>query len=216
MTRIELWNGDICDLEVDAIVSPAATSLWMSTGIAGEIKRAGGDEIEFAALRQAPVSIGDAIVTPAGRLAARVVIHAVSLERDRRTNAVAIDRAARNAIARVRELGLTSIAFPALGTGIGGFPLDEAARIAVAAVRDELRVPSSLEHVIFALRGAAAYQAFADALSAGEPAPSRPVLSTGRWQAVGPGPAVGEPSPVDPAGRAADAEATSGPSEGRP
>ena len=66
MARIELWNGDICDLEVDAIVSPAATSLWMSNGIAGEIKRAGGDAIEFAALRQAPVELGDAIVTPRG------------------------------------------------------------------------------------------------------------------------------------------------------
>ena len=122
MARIELWNGDICDLEVDAIVSPASTSLWMSTGVAGELKRVGGDEIEFAAVRQAPVELGDAIVTPAGRLAAKVVIHAVSLERDRRTSAPAIDTAARSAMARVRELGLTSVAFPALGTGIGGLP----------------------------------------------------------------------------------------------
>ena len=126
MARIELWNGDICDLEVDAIVSPASTSLWMSTGVAGELKRIGGDEIEFAAVRQAPVELGDAIVTPAGRLAAKVVVHAVSLERDRRTSDAAIDRAARSAMARVRELGLTSVAFPALGTGIGGFPMDEA------------------------------------------------------------------------------------------
>ena len=74
-------------------------------------------------------------------------------------------------MARVRELGLQSVAFPALGTGIGGFPLDEAARVAVDAVREELRTPSSIEHVIFALRGAAAYDAFAAALSAGEPAP---------------------------------------------
>ena len=86
MARIELWNGDICDLEVDAIVSPASTSLWMSTGVAGEIKRIGGDEIEFAAVRQAPVEVGDAVVTPAGHLAAKVVIHAVSMERGRRTN----------------------------------------------------------------------------------------------------------------------------------
>ena len=112
MTRIELWNGDICDLEVDAIVSPATTSLWMSTGIAGEIKRAGGDAIEFAAIRQAPAALGDAIVTPAGRLAARVVIHAVSLERDRRTSGPAIDRAARSAMARVRELGLVERRLP--------------------------------------------------------------------------------------------------------
>lgn len=176
MARIELWNGDICDLEVDAIVSPAATSLWMSNGIAGEIKRAGGDAIEFAALRQAPVELGDAIVTPAGDLAARVVIHAVSLERDRRTSGPAIDRAARSAMARARELGLSSIAFPALGTGIGGYPLDDAARVAVTAVREELPTAPSVEHVIFALRGAAAYDAFARALSEGEPAPSRPAI----------------------------------------
>jgi O-acetyl-ADP-ribose deacetylase (regulator of RNase III) len=178
MARIELWNGDIVDLEVDAIVSPAATSLWMSSGVAGEIKRAGGDSIEFAALRQAPVALGDAIVTPAGNLAAKVVIHAVSLERDRRTNATAIDRAARNAMARVRELGLTSVAMPALGTGIGGFPLDEAARIMVTAVREELQASPTVEHVVFALRGSTAYDAFAQALSAGEPQPSRPLLAT--------------------------------------
>jgi O-acetyl-ADP-ribose deacetylase (regulator of RNase III) len=86
LARIELWNGDICDLEVDAIVNPANLSLWMSTGVSGAIKRAGGDAIEFAAVRQAPVPLGEAIVTPAGSLAARAVIHAVSLDRDRRTS----------------------------------------------------------------------------------------------------------------------------------
>lgn len=202
MARIELWNGDICDLEVDAIVSPAATSLWMSTGIAGEVKRAGGDAIEFAALRQAPVQLGDAIVTPAGRLAAKVVIHAVSLERDRRTTGEAIDRAARSAMARVRELGLSSIAFPALGTGIGGFPLDEAAAIAVRAVREELAASPSVEHVVFALRGAAAYEAFARALSAGEPSPSRPVIAPATWQSVGPG--IPEGATTRPGERPAD------------
>jgi O-acetyl-ADP-ribose deacetylase (regulator of RNase III) len=176
VARIELWNGDICDLEVDAIVSPAATSLWMSTGVAGEIKRAGGDVIEFAAVRQGPARLGDAIVTPAGRLAARVIIHAVSLERDRRTSGPAIDAAARSAMRRARELSLSSIAFPALGTGIGGFPLEDAARIAVEAVRDELNEPSTVEHVVFALRGAAAYEAFARALTESEPVPSRSLL----------------------------------------
>ncbi len=187
MTRIEIWNGDICDLEVDAIVAPAATSLWMSAGIAGELKRAGGDAIEFAALRQAPAALGDAIVTHAGSLAARVVIHAVSLERDRRTSAAAIEKAARSVMARARELGLSSIAFPALGTGIGGFPMDEAARTAVAAVRDELQRSPTVEHVVFALRGTAAYEAFAAALSADEPAPSRPLIEPATWQPVGPG-----------------------------
>jgi O-acetyl-ADP-ribose deacetylase (regulator of RNase III) len=192
VARIELWNGDICDLEVDAIVSPASTSLWMSAGVASELKRTGGDAIEFAAVREGPREIGDAVVTEAGRLAAKVVVHAVSLDRNRRTSAVAIDRAARSAMARVRELSLQSVAFPALGTGIGGFPLDEAARVAVDAVRDELRVPSSIEHVIFALRGAAAYEAFARALSAGEPAPSRPLLASTPWEPAPPAHASSE------------------------
>jgi len=207
MTRIELWNGDICDLEVDAIVSPATTSLWMSTGTSGEIKRAGGDAIEFAAIRQGPAALGDAIVTPAGRLAARVVIHAVSLERDRRTSGPAIDRAARSTMARVRELGLSSVAFPALGTGIGGFPLDEAARIAVTAVREELEVSPQVEHVVFALRGGAAFEAFAHALAENEPAPSRPLLVSDASRPAGNGlPAAGLPATSAPGGERAGNE----------
>jgi hypothetical protein len=90
-------------------------------------------------------------------------------------------------MARVRELNLTSVAFPALGTGVGGFPLDEAAKIAVRAVRDELHRSPHVEHVVFALRGAAAYEAFANALSNDEPAPSRPLFTPSTWQSVGPG-----------------------------
>ncbi len=173
MARIELWNGDICELEVDAIVNAANLSLWMATGVGGAIKRAGGEEIEFAAVRQAPVPLGGAIVTGAGRLAARAVIHAVSLDRDRRTSGPVIDAAVRSAIARAREIGASSLAFPALGTGVGGFPLEEAARITVQAVRDELPASPSIQHVVFALRGAAAYQAFQQALAASDvPAPA--------------------------------------------
>jgi O-acetyl-ADP-ribose deacetylase (regulator of RNase III) len=166
LARIELWNGDICDLEVDAIVNAANLSLWMSTGVGGEIKRAGGDAIEFAAVRQAPVPLGGAIVTPAGRLAARAVIHAVSLDRDRRTSGEVLDRAVRSAMARARDIRAASVAFPAMGTGVGGFPLDEAARITVRAVREELPASPTIEHVILAMRGAAAYQAFETALAA--------------------------------------------------
>jgi O-acetyl-ADP-ribose deacetylase (regulator of RNase III) len=166
LARIELWNGDICDLEVDAIVNPANLSLWMSTGVSGAIKRAGGDAIEFAAVRQAPVPLGASIVTPAGGLAARAVIHAVSLDRDRRTSGDVIEAATRSAMARAREIGARSVAFPALGTGVGGFPLEESARITVETVRDELQRSPDIEHVTFALRGAAAYQAFQAAIAA--------------------------------------------------
>ena len=169
MARIELWNGDICDLEVDAIVNAANLSLWMSTGVGGALKRAGGDAIEFAAVRQAPVPLGGAIVTPAGNLAAKYVIHAVSLDRERRTSGPVIEAAVRSAMARAREIGATSMAFPALGTGVGGFPLDEAAAITVSGVRDALPSVPSLRHVIFALRGAATYKAFEAAIAATEP-----------------------------------------------
>jgi O-acetyl-ADP-ribose deacetylase (regulator of RNase III) len=165
VAQIELWNGDICDLEVDAIVNAANTTLWMATGVGGALKRAGGDSIEFAAVRQAPAPLGGAVVTPAGTLAARIVIHAVSLDRDRRTSAATIESAVRSAMARAREAGVASIAFPALGSGVGGFPLEDGARITVATVRDELPSSPSIVHVIFALRGAAAYAAFAAALA---------------------------------------------------
>lgn len=167
MTRLDLWNGDICVLEVDAIVNPAGPTLWMSTGVGGALKRAGGDAIEFAAVRQGPVPVGSAVVTGAGTLAARAIIHAVSLDQQHRTSSEAIAEAVRSAMARAREIGVSSIAFPALGTGIGGFPLDEAASVTVRTVREELHADDSIEHVIFALRGAAPYEAFGRALRAG-------------------------------------------------
>jgi O-acetyl-ADP-ribose deacetylase (regulator of RNase III) len=175
LTRLELWNGDICVLEVDAIVNPANPTLWMSTGVGGALKRAGGDEIEFAAVRQGPVELGDAIVTGAGQLAARAVIHAVSLDRDRRTSREILEKAVRSVMARARELGAASVAFPALGTGVGGYPLDEAAEVTVRTVRDELAQSPDIEHVIFALRGLGPYQAFDRALAAsGTPMTAKP------------------------------------------
>jgi O-acetyl-ADP-ribose deacetylase len=185
VARIELWNGDICELEVDAIVNAAHLSLWMSTGVGGAIKRAGGDAIEFAAVRQAPVELGGAIVTSAGKLAARAVIHAVSLDHQRRTTGAIIDSAVRNSMARAREMNAASIAFPALGTGVGGFPLDEAALVTVRAVRNELAQSPTIQHVIFAMRGAAAYKAFHAAMAAtATTAPAAPVASASAQQGI--------------------------------
>jgi len=165
--RIELWNGDICDLEVDAIVNAASPSLWMSTGVGGALKRRGGDAIEFAAVRQGPMPLGTAIVTTGGTLAARFVIHAVSIDANRRTSSEAIAAAVRSALERARQLEIASIAFPALGTGVGGFPLDEAARVTVETVRETIPSLPDLERLVFALRGAATYQAFESAIARG-------------------------------------------------
>ena len=166
MADVQLWNGDICDLEVDAIVNAASTSLWMSTGVSGAIKHRGGDEIEFEAVRQGPAALGSAVVTGAGQLAARYVIHAVSLGSDRRTDARAIEAATRSALAQAEQLGVESIAFPALGTGVGGFPLEEAARIMVRTIHDEMARSGSVRQVVLALRGGAAYRVFEAALVA--------------------------------------------------
>ncbi len=166
MPDIQLWNGDICDLEVDAIVNAATTNLWMSTGVGGAIKRRGGDLIEFEAVRQGPVPVGTAVVTGPGRLACRYIIHAVSLGPDRRSSGPAIDAATRAALAAADRLGCKTVALPALGTGVGGYPLETAATITVAAVEAALRETKGIELVIFALRGADAYNAFAVALRA--------------------------------------------------
>jgi O-acetyl-ADP-ribose deacetylase (regulator of RNase III) len=166
VATIQLWHGDICDLEVDAIVNAASASLWMSTGVGGAIKHRGGDAIEFEAVRQGPVEVGSAVVTGAGQLAARYVIHAVSLGADRRTSAEGIEGATRSALRAADGLACESVAFPALGTGVGGFPLDDAARIMVDTCRAELPTCGSLTTVILALKGAATYHAFQIALAA--------------------------------------------------
>ena len=172
LAEIQLWNGDICDLEVDAIVNAATTNLWMSTGVGGALKRRGGDEIEFEAVRQGPVAIGSAVVTGAGSLACQAVIHAVSLDAERRTSAASIDAATRSALRAADALGFERVAFPALGTGVGGFPLDAAAEVTLAAVHDETRTAHSLRLVIFALRGAEAYNSFARAIAREAAAPT--------------------------------------------
>jgi O-acetyl-ADP-ribose deacetylase len=161
---IQLWHGDICDLEVDAIVNAASASLWMSTGVGGAIKHRGGDAIEYEAVRQGPAAVGSAIVTGPGALASRYVIHAVSLGADRRTSAEAIADATRSALRAADERECESVAFPALGTGVGGFPLDEAARIMIETCHAELPACRSVATIIFALKGAATYQAFQAAL----------------------------------------------------
>ncbi|MBI4320160.1 MAG: macro domain-containing protein [Chloroflexi bacterium] len=140
----------------------------MGAGVAGAIKRAGGQEVEDEAVKKGPIPIGEAVATGAGRLKARYVIHAAAMGQDLRTDEAKIRAATSNSLRRADELGLKSVAFPALGTGVGGFPLAKAAQIMIAVVREHLAGPTSLEEVVFALRGADAYAAFAQELRAGE------------------------------------------------
>jgi O-acetyl-ADP-ribose deacetylase (regulator of RNase III) len=155
---VEVVEGDIAGLAVDAIADAANDRLWMGAGVAGAIKRAGGEEIEREAVAKGPIAVGDAVATGAGTLAARWVIHAAVMGQDLRTSAEAIAGGTRRALEVADEVGAESLALPAFGTGVGGFPLDECARIMVAEVR--AYEPQTLRRVVFAVYGADAAAAF--------------------------------------------------------
>ena len=151
-------DGDIARLEVDAIANAGNTHLWMGAGVAGAIKRAGGDEIEREALAKGPIEVGDAVATGAGRLPARWVIHGAVMGQDLRTDAGLVERTTRNCLAVADELGAESLALPAFGTGVGGFPLDDCARIMVGVAREF--EAGTLRRVVFAVFGEEAKRAF--------------------------------------------------------
>jgi O-acetyl-ADP-ribose deacetylase (regulator of RNase III) len=158
--EISFVKGDIARQDADAIVNAANNHLWMGAGVAGAIKRAGGREIEEEAVAKGPIPIGEAAVTGAGRLDARYVIHAAVMGRDLRTDADKIRQATQNSLRRADELALKSIAFPALGTGVGGFSLEECARIMLDVVHRHSASGTSLEQIVFVLYDEPTYQAF--------------------------------------------------------
>jgi O-acetyl-ADP-ribose deacetylase (regulator of RNase III) len=156
--ELSVEQTDITELDVDAIANAANDQLWMGMGVAGAIKRAGGEEIEREAIAKGPIQVGDAVATGAGRLRARYVIHGAVMGQDLRTTADLVRRTTRRCLEVADELGLKSLALPAFGTGVGGFPLDECARIMVEEVR--AFAPASLERMVFAVYGDEAREAF--------------------------------------------------------
>lgn len=163
-TKIELYLGDITDLEVDAIVNAADNHLRMGGGVAFAIKRKGGKIIEDEAVEQGPISIGDAIITTAGKLKAKYVIHAAAMGLDFRTDENKIKNATKNSLKRAEELKIKSIAFPAIGTGIGHFPAKRAAEIMIDVVKEHIAKQTNLDKIIFALFNMNTYNAFKEAL----------------------------------------------------
>ena len=149
-------------LDVDAVANAANNELWMGAGVAGALKRAGGDEIEREAIAKGPIPVGEAVATGAGRLPARWVIHGAVMGQDLRTNADLVERTTRSILRVADELGAESLALPALGTGVGGFPLDRCAQLMVSAVREY--EPRTLQRVVFAVFGDEARNAFEDAV----------------------------------------------------
>src|ERR671937_1330459 len=133
MASIEVADTDITTMEVDAVANAANAQLRHGGGVAGAIARAAGPELERESRERAPIGVGEAVETTAGDMPARWVIHAATMELGGPTSAEIIQRATRSTPARAEGLGCRSLALVAFGTGVGGFPLEEAARIMVGA-----------------------------------------------------------------------------------
>ena len=161
MAELEVRQADVTRLEVDAIANAANTQLRHGGGVAGAISRAGGPEVQRESDDRAPIGLGDAVETTAGDLPSRWVIHAATMELGGPTSAEIIERATASTLAKAEELGCRSLALVAFGTGVGGFPLDEAARLMVGVAAEH---EGDLEQIVFAVHGEDAERAFSEAL----------------------------------------------------
>lgn len=166
--EIDIWQGDLSELEVDALIVSATETLFMTAGPAASVKRHGGEEIERAAVDQGPVPIGTAVVTHAGSLAAGYVIHVVAVGHDRVADPTKLTAAVRAALALAEPLQLRRVAMSLPGVEFGVFGAEEAAGLLVDAIRS---TASPLESVVVATANALETEAASAALAArGTPA----------------------------------------------
>src|ERR1700710_3016783 len=154
--KVEVLETDITTLEVDAIANAANTQLAHGGGVAGAVSRAGGPEVQRESDRRAPIALGGAVETGAGDMPSRWVIHAATMELGGPTSADIIRRATASTLWKAEELGARSLALVAFGTGVGGFPVADAAEIEADEVRRHLDSGSRLERIVFTLRGGGA------------------------------------------------------------
>lgn len=162
---ISIERGDITDRDVDAVINAANSTLAMGTGVAAAIKRKGGLIIEEEAVRQGPIEVGEAVLTPGGNLPATHVIHAAVMGPDLKTDPVLIAKSTRSVLALADKHRITSIALPALGTGVGHVAPEASADAMLTEVVNHLKSgKTSLNRVVFVLYQDEAYRAFTDTL----------------------------------------------------
>jgi O-acetyl-ADP-ribose deacetylase len=149
--KVSLQQGDITEADVEAVVNAANTHLQLGAGVAGAIRRKGGSIIQQECDAIGPISLGEAATTSGGQLKARYVIHAASMHLGGLTTEGSLRDATVHSLKRAVEKQLTSIAFPAIGTGIAGFPLDRCAQVMLEEVRKHLIGQTTLQQVIFVL-----------------------------------------------------------------
>jgi O-acetyl-ADP-ribose deacetylase (regulator of RNase III) len=165
MARIEVRQADITTLEVDAIANAANTKLRHGGGVAAAISRAGGPVIQRESDVAAPIGLGEAVATTAGEMPSKWVIHAATMELGGRASGDVIRRATANTLRVADELGASSLALVAFGTGVGGFPLDEAALIEIEECERHITEGSGLDLIVFAVADGRALLAFEEALA---------------------------------------------------
>lgn len=158
---LELVESDITEMDTDAIVNAANSQLVLGGGVAGAIRRKGGPTIQAECDRIGGTSIGGAVITTGGKLKARHVIHAVGPRMGEGDEDRKLRNATENSLRLADEHGLKSLAFPAISTGIFGFPLGRCAEIMLAATIEHLRGKTSLDRVVFCLFGRDSYETFA-------------------------------------------------------
>ena len=160
ISKIHFLKGDITAMDVDAVVNAANTDLQLGGGVAGAIRAHGGPAIQEECDHASPIALGEAAVTTGGRLKALYVIHAASMRLGGGTTAESLRQATHHSLLRAEEKGLKSIAFPAIGSGVAGFPIAECARIMLDVTLEHLRVRTSLERIYFVLYDDAALKIF--------------------------------------------------------
>ncbi len=158
--KIFFVQGDITEMRVDAIVNAANTDLVLGAGVAGAIRRKGGPRIEEDCERLAPIPLGEAAVTTGGKLNALYVVHAASMQLGGQTTADSLRLATRHSLMRAEEKAIKSMAFPAIGTGVAGFPMEQCAEIMLTEVLEHLKMRTSLEKITFVLYDEPALKVF--------------------------------------------------------
>jgi O-acetyl-ADP-ribose deacetylase (regulator of RNase III) len=160
--EIIIAKGDIARMACDAVVNAANNHLWMGSGVAGALKKAGGPSVEREAMALGPIEVGHAVTTGAGNLPVKWVIHAAVMGQDLETDADKVRRATVSAVKEAERIGAKTVALPALGTGVGGLAMEDCAR-AMRVGLEEAMPLASVRRVIFVLYGPRAYEAFRSA-----------------------------------------------------
>jgi O-acetyl-ADP-ribose deacetylase (regulator of RNase III) len=162
--RIEIRQGDLTEMDTDAIVNAANNDLQLGGGVAGAIRRKGGPKIQIECDEIGTIPVGGAAVTSGGNLKARLVIHAASMELGGKTSAYALRSSTAHALRIAAQKGVRTIAFPAVGTGVAGFPPGECAEIMIRETAKHFESPTSIEKVFFVLFDKEALKIFQTAM----------------------------------------------------